>query len=59
MSDIVIAEAAEGDSEVARRRLGLITGVEMLEITGSTQELAEALLEVYSKVVDGKEIGVS
>ena len=44
VSDVVVAEAAAGNSEVARRRLRLIAGVEALEITTSAQELAEQLL---------------
>lgn len=45
ISQFVIDEAAQGDPELARKRLELIGGLEQLEVTDEVGRLAERILE--------------
>lgn len=45
ISQFVLDEAGEGDREMARERLALISGVELLDIADEVTELASAILE--------------
>lgn len=44
VSEIVLREAAAGDSEAAERRRSILTGVDVIEIGEPARELAEELL---------------
>jgi predicted nucleic acid-binding protein len=45
ISELVIAEAKRGDSEVARKRLDYLKGIPELHITSEARDLAKALVE--------------
>jgi predicted nucleic acid-binding protein len=44
-SAVVVREARRGDPEVARRRLALLEGIPLVEVTDSAQELAMAIIQ--------------
>ena len=44
-SQTVLDECAEGDAEMARRRLELLDGIPLLELTGDVVSIAEMLLD--------------
>jgi predicted nucleic acid-binding protein len=44
VSDIVLREAADGDSEAATRRTDLLTGIDVLEVGEEALQLAEVLV---------------
>ena len=51
-SQLVIVEAPAGDAEAAARRLAVLEGIELVEITDDAKELARSLIE--SRVVPAK-----
>jgi predicted nucleic acid-binding protein len=44
ISELVVAEAAQGHSEAARRRLEIVSGITHLEVTEAVRDLAKALI---------------
>jgi predicted nucleic acid-binding protein len=44
-SQLVVKEAGQGNPEMARRRLGLLAGIPLLEVTEAAQHLAIAIVE--------------
>lgn len=48
ISDLVIAECADGDNEAARERLAILDGIEVLQTTNEAKALAAALISAHA-----------
>ena len=44
-SQLVVDEAQRGDPEMVRRRLGILKGIPLLEVTDAAQELAVSIVQ--------------